>query len=239
MNHDSIITNSKANKKYEKIKIDKFKVLEINRIPKHIIDSLKKVEDITCELSDALDRLGYQIGKSIIPSNVLFPLKNNYRVIGTAITQRSCPEQVKQYQNNVDQESLMSTRDVSYYANPGDVWVIDAHGCDCSHFGEIAAKIMLENQLSGTIIDGYIRDGETIKKSDYPFWIRGQIPFSGMRRIETVEINGAITLNDIQVRAGDLIAADSNGICVVPHAHVEEVYENMVELKICKPIEVD
>jgi regulator of RNase E activity RraA len=154
-------------------------------------------------------------------------------VVGSAITQRSCPEKIHRDQPLSERKSHMSTRDVPFFAEPNDVWVVDAKGCTFSHFGEIAAKMQQEHNLAGTIVDGFIRDGQSIKRTGYPFFCKGQTPYSGMHRIETVEINGTVTLHDVQVNPGDLIAADANGICVVPREIVEIVYEEMKKAGIC------
>ncbi len=212
---------------------ERFVKLEVARIPKEIVESFKKVPDITCELSDSMDRLGYSIGKCTIEAGVISPLKAEYRTVGTAITQRSCPEKIRRDIPVEQKKSLMSTRDAAYFAQEGDILIVDAKGCASSNFGEIAAKIMQEHKLSATIVDGLVRDGESIKKIGYPFWCKGQTPYSGMRRIETVEINGTITLHDVQVNPGDLVAADANGICVIPWDIVEDVYNDLRANGIC------
>jgi hypothetical protein len=51
----------KANKIYGAIDPDRFRTFEIDRVPLEIIEALRQVEDITCELSDTLDRLGFRV----------------------------------------------------------------------------------------------------------------------------------------------------------------------------------
>ena len=56
---------------------------------------------------------------------------------------------------------------------------------------------------------------------------RGTTPLSGMGRVETVEINGTVTIDRVQVNPGDLVAADANGLCFIPAALVDEVYAEL------------
>lgn len=218
---------------YGAIPKERIRLLTVPSISKDILEFLRNIEDVTCELSDAMDYLGYCSSISVIPSSEIAPLCSNYRTVGVAITTRSCPEQVYKVEERALRKSQMFVRDVPYLADRDNIWVVDAKGCACSHFGEIAAKMQKDHGLVGTIVDGMIRDGETIKATGYPFWCRGLTPYTGMKRLEVVEINGPVTLHNVQVRPGDLVAADGNGICVVPHGIVDEVFNYMVKKKIC------
>ena len=217
---------------YGTIAPDRFRTFEVKRIDKAILDDLRKVEDLTCELSDALDRLGYRMGRCTVSGQDIHPLSPEYRAVGTAITQRTCPERIRKDDPAAKMKSRMSVRDVPWYAEEDDVWVVDAKGCPYSHFGEIAAKNMQGHKLAGTILDGVLRDSETIKRIGYPIWCRGTTPLSGMGRVETVEINGIVTIGEVQVRPGDLVAADANGLCFVPAELVDEVYAELKNSKV-------
>ncbi len=54
-------------------------------------------------------------------------------------------------------------------------------------------------------------------------WSTEVTPVTGKWRIETVEINGTVTIGHVQVAAGDLVVADDTGICFVPRDRVGEV----------------
>ena len=221
-----------AGKIYGTIEPERFKTFEVKRIDKAILADLRKVEDLTCELSDALDRLGYRMGRCTVSGEEICPLSPVFRAVGTAITQRTCPERIRKDDPSAKMRSRMSVRDVPWYAEEDDVWVVDAKGCLYSHFGEIAAKNMQAHKLAGTILDGIMRDTETIKRIGYPIWCRGNTPLSGMGRVDTVEINGTVTIGEVQVRPGDLAAADVNGLCFVPAELVDEVYAELKNSKV-------
>ena len=48
---------------------------------------------------------------------------------------------------------------------------------------------------------------------------------TGHHRLETIEINGPIGIENIRIDPGDLVVADDSGISVVPLAWVEKVLE--------------
>lgn len=218
---------------YGAVPKERIRMLTVPRIRKDILEAFRAVEDITCELSDAMDNLGYCSSVSAVPSTELAPLDKASRAVGVAVTMRSCPEQVFNIRDRKERKSQFWVRDVPYLAEPDDIWIVEARGCMCSHFGEIAAKMQHDHGMVGTIVEGLIRDGETIRKTGYPFWCRGCTPNTGVKRLEVVEINGPVTIHNIQVRPGDLVAADANGITVVPHSIVEEVFEFMHSKNIC------
>ena len=211
---------------------ENIRAFDIKRIDKEIINKLKGLNEVTSELSDALDNLGYCSGMTLVPSTILAPLYAGCRAVGTALTQRSCPEKIYNIRERETRMAKMDAWDVPYLAEPGDIWVIDAKGCECSHFGVTAAKMHKEHGLVGTIVDGMIRHGESIRLVEYPFWSKGCTPYTGMKRIETIEINGTITLHNIQVNPGDLVAADGNGVCVVPREIVEDVFDYLCKKSI-------
>lgn len=221
-----------AGRIYGTIAPERFKTFDVKRIDPKIIADMKTVEDLTCELSDAMDRLGYRMGRCTMDGQTIRPLSPEYRAVGTAITQRTCPERIRRDEPDKKMKSHMSVRDVPWYAEPDDVWVVDAKGCPCSHFGEIAAKNMQGHGMAGTILDGVLRDTETIKRTGYPLWCRGATPLSGMGRVETVEINGTVTIGEVQVNPGDLVAADANGLCFIPAELVDEVYAELKNSKV-------
>lgn len=93
--------------------------------------------------------------------------------------------------------------------------------------------MMKDHKLTGTVIDALIRDCESIRHSGYPFGCRGLISYSEMYRIETVEINGPITIGKVQVKARNLVATNINRMIAMPHNIVSEVYKELHDKKIC------
>ena len=207
--------------------------LDVPQIRGEIITRLSAVDGVTCELCDALDALGYIAGEFVIPAYEIAPLLPQYRAVGVAVTTRSCPEQVFHKNDYETHPSHLFQKDLPYLRIENAIWMAEAKGLTCSHFGDMTAQLHKDCGMKATILDGFIRDSEAIKKIGYPFWSRGLTPISGKRRAEIVEINGIITMGGVQVRPGDLVAADANGIVVVPHDLVEEVFAFLTAQNVC------
>ncbi len=53
---------------------------------------------------------------------------------------------------------------------------------------------------------------------------------TGKCRIQAIEVNGPVVINQVQILPGDLIIADDSGICAIPPQHAEYI------LKKCQQI---
>jgi 4-hydroxy-4-methyl-2-oxoglutarate aldolase len=78
------------------------------------------------------------------------------------------------------------------------------------------------------VIDGAIRDLESIRARGVPVWSRAVTPVSGKHRLEAAEINGTVSIAGVPVRPGDVVAADETGVCVIPAAALGDVLERCV-----------
>lgn len=212
--------------------IDKenIKKIKFPRIPKEIITGFKALEDdLTGTVSDILDALGYN---KVIPAYYLKPIEPGHTIVGTAVTLRSIPIEKTTTQGLLDRDFIkMASREVNYLAEPGDVLVGDAGGMtDMSSMGGqsfVSAKI---RGLEGVVIDGSVRDVGEIRKYQMPTWCRGVTPKSGKCRIEAMEINGTVVINQVQINPGDLIIADDSGICAVPPQYAAFVLQKCQEI---------
>lgn len=212
--------------------IDKenIKKIKFPRIPKEIVEGFKALEeDLTGTVSDILDALGYN---KVIPASYLKPIEPGHLIVGTAVTLRSIPVEKTTTQGLHDHDFIkMASRDVNYLAEPGDVLVGDAGGMtEMSSMGGqsfVSAKI---RGLEGVVIDGAVRDVGEIRKYKMPTWCRGVTPKTGKCRIQAIEVNGPVVINQVIINPGDLIIADDSGICAVPPQHAEYVLNKCREI---------
>lgn len=196
--------------------------VEIPRYPQHIIESFKQMEGVTPTVADILDSLGIH---GIISANRLKPVISGKKIVGPAVTIRYIPEScTPDYAYTNSLRAKLADRDVYAIAEKGDVPVFDAGGLeDVSVMGGLSTLIAKKWGMAGNIIDGGVRDVDSIKDLDYPVWSRGQTPKTGKYRVEAMEINGPVSIAGVRVNPGDLIIADDSGVVVVPHERVEEV----------------
>jgi 4-hydroxy-4-methyl-2-oxoglutarate aldolase len=114
---------------------------------------------------------------------------------------------------------------------PGQIVVLDNGGrVDCTVWGDILTAMAADRGVGGTIIDGVNRDVERALDLNYPIYSRGRFMRTGKDRVEVAEVGGAVTISGVQVRAGDALIGDADGVVVVPHEIEDAV------LEICESI---
>jgi len=188
-------------------------LLELPRLPAHVLEGFRALGDLTGTTSDALDQCGIA---GAIPGSVLRPTDPRARVVGQAITVL-----------NVKLPSLArisKLKDIEAHnlAEAGDVLVIQGV-TGISSMGGISASVGRRQGEAGAIVDGAVRDIDHSRKIGYPVWSSSVSPITGKWRIETVAVNKPVTIAGIEVQPGDLVVADECGVCFVPRARAEEV----------------
>jgi regulator of RNase E activity RraA len=189
-----------------------------------IIQRYLALPDLTTTVSDMLD--GYGI-LGVVAASYIKPLLPGKRIVGTAVTLRSMPERKTPTQGSIDKEPIkMSTREIYYMSEPGDVLVADFGGnLDVSNMGGQSALVAKTSGFVGAIVNGAVRDLPAIREIDYPVWAAGVTPITGKFRMEATEINGPVRLHDIVVYPGDLVVADDSGVCVVPQERIVQLID--------------
>ena len=101
-------------------------------------------------------------------------------------------------------------------AKEGDVIVIDAGGMTTrAIFGEIMVTYLRVRKIAGVIVDGSIRDYESISQlDDFPVYARGVSP-NGPYKNGPGEINTVISFGGLVVASGDIVAGDADGVVFI------------------------
>lgn len=163
----------------------------------------------TSTISDALDRLG-------LPGSAhgISPLANGQRMFGPAYTVRYVsaghpPGTVGDYIDDIP---------------AGAVVVLDNAGrTDCTVWGDILTAVSIQRGIAGTAVNGVCRDTHRALTTGYPIFSSGRFMRTGKDRVEVAEIGGTVNLGDVQVRQGDLVIGDDDGVVVVPQGRIDEV----------------
>jgi 4-hydroxy-4-methyl-2-oxoglutarate aldolase len=78
------------------------------------------------------------------------------------------------------------------------------------------------------VIDGFARDAAAIAALGFPTFARGLSPLDTFARAIVTGIGVEARVCGVDVRPGDLVVADFDGIVVVPQEIVEDVAEAVV-----------
>lgn len=116
-------------------------------------------------------------------------------------------------------------------ASKGDVIVINNDGVTAvAPWGELATMSCMNKGISGVVIDGAVRDVDDIRRLQYPVFARATVPNAGEPK-GFGEINTEIRCGGQEVRPGDWIVGDENGVVVIPRERAYEVARRALEVK--------
>ena len=132
---------------------EKIVQIQIPRTSKEVIDRYYALEDMSTAVSDILDTYGIH---GAVPNTCLKPVKAGSRLVGTAVTVRSIPSRKTATQGQRDKDKiLMSTKDIFYLGEAGDVLVSDFGGnLEYSNIGGQSCHLAKVRGFAGCIAYG-------------------------------------------------------------------------------------
>ena len=168
----------------------------------------------TTNLSDAMDKVG--VRGAVIG---IRPLYDCPRIVGRAVTIKVTAAGMMKSKHHLGVQAIDSSEE-------GDIIVIDNRGdLNNNCWGEVLSMGAKMKGVSGVVVDGAARDIDMCNEFEFPVYARGTIPITARGRIMQESFNAVIRIGDVQVRPGDIIMADINGVVVIPVEKVDEVLE--------------
>ncbi|RLG71233.1 MAG: bifunctional hexulose-6-phosphate synthase/ribonuclease regulator [Methanobacteriota archaeon] len=175
---------------------------------KEIREALQKVS--TPNIADAMHKKGVMLG--IRPVNV--PAK---KLVGQALTVRCADGDWAKPVEAIDK------------AKKGEVIVINSGSGHMAVWGELATWSCVKKGVAGVVIDGAIRDVDTIQQLGFPAYARNISPHAGEPK-GFGEIGVEIECGGQTVQNGDWIVGDESGVVVIPKARAKEVANRALDV---------
>ena len=126
---------------------------------------------------------------------------------------------------------------------PDDVLICAASGSNRSGiWGELLTAAAKNTGCVGVIVDGHVRDIGKMQAMGFPVFSRGANPYDSRNRQRVIDLDTPVELDGVRFCPGDLVAADRDGIVVIPQNVEKQVViaawkkahsENLVRDAIC------
>lgn len=113
-------------------------------------------------------------------------------------------------------------------APPDVVLVAQCETRDVAIWGEVMTVAALVRGLRGLVTDGAVRDSDRVRALGFPVFCRGRSPASAAKDAPG-ELDVPVVVAGAEVRPGDWIVADEDGVVVVPGDSVERVLPRVEE----------
>jgi len=145
-------------------------------------------------------------GRGGLMSSRMRPIQKGARIAGPAVTAFCAPG-----------DNLMMHRAL-YLAQPGDVLVVV---CDAetsgAQWGDMAARYALRKGLAGVVVQGCVRDTDTVESLGCAVWATHILSVHPDKHGHGL-VNAPVVCDGVLVNPGDLIVADGDGVICVPRA---------------------
>jgi regulator of RNase E activity RraA len=186
-----------------------------------LIEGYRLVE--VASVADAMEQLyGGQRSHMSHDMRPLFPTK----FAGPAVTVQLKKEEHKE--GSAASQGMLDAIDAS---PAGSVYVMQVEdGLDIAGIGGLMGTAMKVRGFAGAIIDGGLRDTPQLRRIQFPVFSRGIVPSTSVNHYRFTGVNVPVKCAGVTVNAGDIIAADEDGVVVVPKARAEAVLKRAQEL---------
>jgi regulator of RNase E activity RraA len=173
--------------------------------PAAMIAGYRHVE--VSSVSDAIEQL---TGQRMYMSHHMQPIFTT-KFAGYAVTVKMAKEE------NHDPNALTPMLAAIDQGAKDSVYVMTVpDGADIAGMGGLMGTAMSAREFSGAVIDGGVRDVAYLRKIGFPVYARGVVPSTSAGHYRVAGTGVPVVCDGVKVNAGDIVAADSDGIVVVP-----------------------
>src|SRR5215475_10379078 len=180
-----------------------------------LLDGFRHVE--VASVSDAAEQI---LGRRMYMSHrmqSIFPAK----FAGYAVTVL-----LKKDEGNKDANALAGMMAAIDGGAKDSVYVMTVEdGADIAGMGGLMGTTMYSRGYAGAIIDGGVRDIAQLRGIGFPVSALGPVPSTSVGHYKFGRANIPVLCDGVQVQPGDIVAADADGVIVVPRAKAQKILE--------------
>lgn len=164
-------------------------------------------------VADLHESLGGVAGRMSLMSPAMRPIAPGQRLCGPAVTAWNYPGDNLMIHAALN---VASTGDVLVFTNGGS-----AQG---ALWGDVACGFAVKQGIAGAVVHGACRDTDAIRELGFPVWSTA-ISVEHPEKRGPGAVNVPIVADGVLVEPGDIIAADADGVLVIPRALLAHVVQ--------------
>ncbi|KPH61263.1 4-carboxy-4-hydroxy-2-oxoadipate aldolase/oxaloacetate decarboxylase [Novosphingobium aerophilum] len=165
-------------------------------------------------VADLHEGLGEIAGRMCLMSPAMAPISPGQKLCGPAVTAWNFPG------------DNLAIHAALYVAEAGDVLVLtNGGGHQGALWGDVACTYARRKGLAGTVVHGAMRDVDAIRELDYPVWSTA-VSVEHPKKRGPVAVNVPLVADGVLVEPGDVVVGDSDGVLVIPRAHLLQTVES-------------
>lgn len=179
--------------------------LKVNRVAPDVVAQAREVT-----VADVHESMGVR-GRAQLMGARMRPIREGQKIAGPAVTAFCWPG-----------DNLMMHRAL-YLAQPGDVLVVVCQSeLSGAQWGDLATRYALKKGLAGVVVQGCVRDVDQVRELGMPVWSTHIYPIHPDKSGHGF-VNAPVVCEGVEVRPGDLIVADGDGVICVPRSDTARV----------------
>jgi regulator of RNase E activity RraA len=183
------------------------------RSDKDLLEGFRRVE--VASVSDAIEQL---TGQRMYLSHRMQPIFTT-KFAGFART-----VQLKKDEGNNDPKALAGMLAAIDEGSEDSVYVMAVEdGADIAGMGGLMGTAMAARGYVGAVVDGGVRDVAYLRKIGFPVYATGMVPSTSVHHYRFGGSQVPLTCDGVTVTPGDIVAADSDGVVVIPRGRAAEI----------------
>ncbi len=120
-------------------------------------------------------------------------------------------------------ETLLGWTGLLSEARPDTVLICQPNDSTIAHMGELSAETLKLRGVRGYVADGGCRDVNFILELGFPVWCRYFTPRDVVGYWLPDGFDQPITIGPVQIRSGDYVLGDRDGMVILPAAQADEI----------------
>ncbi len=190
--------------------------------------ALLKTELFTAVVGDVLDQMGLM--RQFLPAGIA-PLDPAHVIAGRAMpvleadafgTSQGAAGPLTDKPFGLMLEALDSLRG-------GEVYIASGGSMNYALWGELMSTRAQHLGAAGAVVNGYVRDSRGIRALGFPTFGRGVYAQDQGPRGKVVDYRCGLQIGGVDIRPGDLIFGDLEGVLVIPREAEEEAVRRALE----------